>query len=228
LLDPETPSEYADALRDLASEGPSEAETNQLAASLGVGAKVAPIAAPAAGIPWIPIAIGAVVAVGAGTWLAWPSPHYASAPTKEHAPRHEVIEAIAPIVVAEPQAPAAEPEAPIRVRRARPAIEEQVVAPEPIETPAPDDRASRLRAEAALMREAQQSLRTNPGHALELAQRHAREFADGVLGEEREVVTIDALLRLGRRPEAERRAAAYLAAHPGSFHARRVERLLAQ
>ncbi|MET0792442.1 MAG: hypothetical protein ABW061_13055, partial [Polyangiaceae bacterium] len=62
--------------------------------------------------------------------------------------------------------------------------------------------------------------------ALVLAAEHAREFPAGVLTQEREVIAIDALLRLGRRSEAEARAASFHRQFPASAHGRRVDVLL--
>jgi hypothetical protein len=51
-------------------------------------------------------------------------------------------------------------------------------------------------------------------------------LADEQLSAEREFIAIDALLRLGRRDEAERRAAPGLAQAPGSLYGRRLRQLL--
>ena len=80
--------------------------------------------------------------------------------------------------------------------------------------------------EAHLLQRAQDALGTNPGEALSLAEAHASKFPAGALGQEREVVAIQALLRLGRGDEARARGAKFLAAFPGSAHRRRIEALL--
>jgi hypothetical protein len=59
-----------------------------------------------------------------------------------------------------------------------------------------------------------------------LTEERRRRFPTGALDQEAEVVAIDALLRLGRRPEAASRARAFEAAHAGSLHARRIQRLM--
>ncbi|HJL18957.1 MAG TPA: hypothetical protein RMH99_25065, partial [Sandaracinaceae bacterium LLY-WYZ-13_1] len=81
-------------------------------------------------------------------------------------------------------------------------------------------------AEAALVRRAQAALATEPARALSLAAEHRRRFGEGTLGQEREVVAIDALSRLGRDVEARRRAAAFRARWPGSAHLRRLDVIL--
>jgi hypothetical protein len=80
--------------------------------------------------------------------------------------------------------------------------------------------------ELSMLREAQAALASDPARALALANRHAELFPRGVLGQEREVLAIDALTRLGRAPDARARAARFQAAHPGSAYLPRVERLI--
>src|SRR5438309_116226 len=60
--------------------------------------------------------------------------------------------------------------------------------------------------EIDLIREAQDLLRTDPARALAIAERHRTHFPTGALAEEREVIAIDALCRLGRLAEAKTRA----------------------
>jgi hypothetical protein len=90
----------------------------------------------------------------------------------------------------------------------------------------PADVASRLREEAALVQRAERLLDGDPAGALRLTEERRRRFPTGALDQEAEVVAIDALLRLGRRPEAASRARAFEAAHAGSLHARRIQRLM--
>ncbi len=80
--------------------------------------------------------------------------------------------------------------------------------------------------EARLLESARSALASNPAQALDLAAQHQRFYPAGQLSAEREFIAIDALLRLGRRDEAERRAAPRLAQAPGSLYARRLRRLL--
>jgi hypothetical protein len=75
--------------------------------------------------------------------------------------------------------------------------------------------------------EAQRALASSPARALELAEEHRRGHGDGEWAEEREVVAIDALLRLGRTEEARARAAAFHARWPRSSLGRRVDVLVA-
>jgi hypothetical protein len=79
--------------------------------------------------------------------------------------------------------------------------------------------------EVDYLRRAQVLLATSPAEALGLIEDHPRLYPRGVLAQEREVIAIDALVRLGRRSEAAARAAAFRAAFPRSAHASRVTAL---
>ena len=87
--------------------------------------------------------------------------------------------------------------------------------------------AAEPREEFALLARAHAALAQNPGSALALASDHERNFPNGILVQERELLAIDALLRLGRRPEAVGRAARFHQLFPTSVHGRRVDVLLA-
>lgn len=82
-------------------------------------------------------------------------------------------------------------------------------------------------AEVALVRSAQQALRAGAAaRALELAADHARRFPSGLLAQEREVVAIESLARLGRTAEARARADAFRRRWPRSAHVRRLDVIL--
>jgi hypothetical protein len=80
--------------------------------------------------------------------------------------------------------------------------------------------------ELGLVGRAQAALETDAVRALALASDHERKFPTGALVQEREVIAIDALVRLGRLPDAEARAARFRERFPASVHARRVDVLL--
>lgn len=82
------------------------------------------------------------------------------------------------------------------------------------------------RDEFAVLARAQAALANNPGSALALTSDLERNFPNGTLVQEREVVAIDALLRLGRRAEASARATRFHQEFPTSVHGRRVDVLL--
>jgi hypothetical protein len=100
-------------------------------------------------------------------------------------------------------------------------------APTPIAPPAPpqDAETQRLR-EAQLLLHARHALETAPATALALTEQHRTEFPDGQHVQDREVIAVDALLRLGRRDEAVRRAGAFRARFPGSAMTARLDALV--
>jgi hypothetical protein len=93
-------------------------------------------------------------------------------------------------------------------------------APAPASAPSADGGLSR---ELALLERARSELERRPGSALVLLAQHEREFPHGALSLEREFLEISALVRFGRRAEAEARAAALKARSPGSLYERRLD-----
>jgi hypothetical protein len=90
--------------------------------------------------------------------------------------------------------------------------------------PTVTERASRLREESLLLGQARDALRGgNAGEALRLLEVSRTRFPDGMLGQEREALTIEALARGGNRAAASARAAAFVRAYPQSPHAQRVQ-----
>jgi hypothetical protein len=78
--------------------------------------------------------------------------------------------------------------------------------------------------ETALLEQARAALHSRPAEALELTRRHQARFPSGVLAQEREVIAIEALERLGQREAASVRAAAFERRYRGSVHQPRLER----
>ncbi len=107
--------------------------------------------------------------------------------------------------------------------RAAPSV---AVAPAPAPAASSSAEPESGESEMALFRRAQQSLAASPAQALELCSQHQRKFPRSAFGQEREVIAIDALVRLGRRSEAEARADQFARAYPGSAHNRRIDALL--
>jgi hypothetical protein len=157
-------------------------------------------------------ALAAAAAVGGAIWYGV-TPDAPRAPPRERAPEVEVsIEppVIAPIEESIPEGldPPVAPDPP-RVRaEPRPALETD-----------PD-------AELALIRSAQDALRSSPARALELTAEHERRFGEGTLAQEREVVAIDALARASRADDARARAQRFHARWPRSAHRRRIDVLV--
>jgi hypothetical protein len=65
-------------------------------------------------------------------------------------------------------------------------------------------------------------MKGDPARALQRANEHAARFPRGVLVQEREVLAIQALRKLGRSAEADRRAQSFAKAFPGSAFARKL------
>jgi hypothetical protein len=80
--------------------------------------------------------------------------------------------------------------------------------------------------ETALLGRAHQALASNPARALALTAQHRREYPSGVLGQESDLIAIEALAALGRQSEARASAARFRARFPSSAHLRRLDRLL--
>jgi len=80
--------------------------------------------------------------------------------------------------------------------------------------------------ETSLISLARAAVATAPGDALALLLRHRQAFPDGQLGAERELLTVEALVRLRRLPEARARAAALSSHYPTSSYSARAIRLL--
>lgn len=79
--------------------------------------------------------------------------------------------------------------------------------------------------EARQLLEARQALESDPGQALRLVKQHAAAFPNSTLQQEREVIRISALAKLGRKSEAEQGAARFQKAYPNSVHTPQLEEL---
>ena len=80
--------------------------------------------------------------------------------------------------------------------------------------------------EARLLEKARARLTAEPAQALEVANTHERLYPTGQLSAEREFIAVDALMRLGRRTEAEQRAEPRLRQFPNGLYAKRLRKLL--
>jgi hypothetical protein len=82
--------------------------------------------------------------------------------------------------------------------------------------------------ELKLLKRAQLTLDTDPTATLRLTNAHKAEYPHGVFSQEREILAIEAELKLERRPSAITRAKRFLKSFPNSAHARRVAALIAR
>lgn len=86
--------------------------------------------------------------------------------------------------------------------------------------------ATGIAAEAQLLERARALLDDSPTRALMLTEEHRTRFAKGQMAAERELIAIDALLRLGQRHDAERRAQPLLSDGASQVFAQRLRNLL--
>jgi len=87
--------------------------------------------------------------------------------------------------------------------------------------------ASRLREESALISLARGQLRAgHPQTALSTLEQARRKFPSGVLAQEREALTIEALSKSGQNDEARAREIEFAREHPESPHTGRLERVV--
>jgi len=79
--------------------------------------------------------------------------------------------------------------------------------------------------ELRLLDLADAAVQGDPSLALRLTEQHARRYPGGLLRDERDVIEIAALVRLGRRDAAHSQASTFLRLHPGSAYAAKVRAL---
>jgi hypothetical protein len=77
--------------------------------------------------------------------------------------------------------------------------------------------------EDQLLEKARRALGSDPNRALALTREHARSYPSGVLAQEREVIAIEALKRLGRAGEADARRGTFEERYPQSAHRRNLD-----
>jgi hypothetical protein len=196
------------AQRDL----PSAGDLARLQAKLGplLDAPAAPTASSSTlGKLGIGLVGGGLVA--AGLWLALrpsgpaPLPAPVERPSVVHAP---------PAPPVEPSAGLSTPEPPPAPSTANPTSAEPSTARAKRPSGIPEDQ---------LLEQARSALRSDPARALSLARQHQVEFPRGALSQEREVIAIEALRRLGRTDEAARRTERFERLFPQSAHQRKLD-----
>ncbi len=231
---------FADAHADVAS----RAELGRVAQRLGiqhVGDSMAPPAAKVAATKWLLAGLGSALLVVGGYVVVTHSSEPVRAPdTKIAAATSAAPHAAPALLPSEPVAnedqeapPAAAPKAerPRQVlapvsgssKEAAPAAtaEDAPVAAEPAPAPSSAPALSEL----GLLRSARAELGSSPAHALELVEQHESLFPASKLVQEREVVAIEALLKLGQRSAAEARAQAFERRYPGSAYRAKLDAL---
>ena len=157
--------------------------------------------------------VGAGIAIGMAVGTVW-TMHRASHSRVSPAPSvvSSVVEAPAnqSIGVQAPSAPAES------------ATTAELTPPAAASGPQHDNHPTGL-SEAALLAQARSVLATNPRRALALTQEHAKRFPQGALTQEREVIAIEALSRLGQTDAARSRGSDFERRYPGSAHQPKID-----
>jgi hypothetical protein len=160
------------------------------------------------------------------------------------AARLDELPAAASQASAAPTATPAEPRASVPVTHVKEVATAPVTAPAaaPVAPPAtdvppaavvvaespPPAQAPPGESELALLDRARTHLGTDPAGAMRALDEHRARFPNGTFAQEREVLAIETLVRLGRRQEARTRADAFGRAFPTSAHRRRIAVLLGE
>ncbi|HEY5960177.1 MAG TPA: hypothetical protein VIV60_26670 [Polyangiaceae bacterium] len=111
-------------------------------------------------------------------------------------------------------------------RVAAPAAEFTVADPSPPRSQDASTEVGGIAAEARLLERARRHLSSDPALSLRETKLHSERFASGKMAEERELIAVEALLRLGRRSEVERRAAPQLQQDRAGLYTKRLRQLL--
>lgn len=197
-----------EGLRDMASEIASVEQLASLESSLTaqVAGTAAKLAAPSIGVGKIVLsaALGTSLLVG-GT--------YASMSVRK-------------------TTPAAKPEMELYAPAPMPAPPVVPLPPAPSLPAAPAAKASpaavHVASESELLGQAQDALAAAPARALRLCDLHQKSYPDGMLSQERDVVAIDALMRLHEPHKAAARARSFLKAHPESTYGLRIRQIVGE
>jgi len=159
------------------------------------------------------VTFAAGVGVGVAGDRAFAPPNVAPAPTT-------TVVTVAPSVTSSAAPVVEAPDVPVSALPAVSAPARPLASPAAGEGPS----AKGLAAERALLDVARSALaRGEAAEALAAADRHAREYPDGALAEEREAIAIKALVALGRRDEARARLRELERKHPNSLVLRAVK-----
>jgi hypothetical protein len=253
--DPASPGELRSAIGQARGDRPDPASARRIASKLGLDRGGTGGPAPGSRAPLaVGSALVVLVAAGALWWQARGRDHdgeIASSATDAPAIEAPTIEEPAADEPAADEPAADEPtiDAPAigalsrdgssaeRPRPLAPAIERPAPVAATETAPAPASRATRPRARAGtalsetsepeMLGRAHAMLARDPAAALRLAGEHERAYPAGAMIQEREVVAIDALTRLGRAADARARAQRFVARFPSSALRARVEAIAA-
>jgi len=196
---------------------PAAIEARVLGRVMALGA--APSAPLAKLAPWL-VAGGVVVVAGGLALLTLRDRRPVATPG--HPPATAVTAAIAvdeaPVAAA---AAAAKPSSEAKPRSPAPS---SLRAPPAETTSATVEDA--LAGEAKLLNQAHAAMATDPQTALNIAGEHAKRYPRGQLAAERELILVQALVKLGRAREAEARGRALRKSAPSSIYDERLDTIL--
>jgi hypothetical protein len=219
-------------LREDGSEAPSELKDLFLAAKkpepltpateVRLAAQVTALAALPApplvkGLPWL-IAGSAIVVAGAFGLLTEraPRPGAAASPVATvSSPAAVTVDAVVPA------APAPEMQPPAEKPRAS-----ATSAGHPAPAEAASSAEDALAGEAQLLNQAHAAMASDPRKAHAFASTHAKRYPRGQLAAERELILVQALVKLGRVREAEARGRALRNSAPSSIYGERLDTIL--
>lgn len=176
---------------------------------------------------WPALALGAVLGAGGSlivTRLVAPYP----APSETSSARHaSANSATAPLVEA-PRLEQQRSQAPLPSERAAPAPAPRASVAAPLGAPsaAEPESVDALQQEIQLLERARRDLTSSPAAARRALLDHELRFPSGHLRIERELLLVDVLVRLGRRPEAEARAESLERQNPNSLYRERLDQIL--
>jgi hypothetical protein len=168
------------------------------------------------------LALGSSVVI-AGLGIRAALPRTARAP----APISSALPVLKPPTAPEPLPPAL-PE-PAASALQRPIVPNVLVPVSPPRAPASTHSQSEgARSELDLIGSAGRALKNDPALALALANEHQRLYPGGLLTEERELIAIEALAKVGKRELARARAERFSVSFPRSAHLARVARAIGE
>jgi len=221
----DAPSELKDLFRDAQKPTALAPATDQrvLAQITALGAP--PSAAPLVKMaPWL-TAGGLVVVAGALLLTSRDrAPGPPSTPTAPSAVVPLAPSSSAPVAVTAPQS-SAELKQPVSAELKQPASAPSAAPAVRAEAGNPAVRDA-LADEARLLNEAHIAMATDPQTALTIVSEHAKRYPRGQLAAERELIRVQALVKLGRVREAEARARALRKSAPSTIYGERLDNIL--
>jgi hypothetical protein len=210
----DAPPELRDLFIDAAKPEPLTAQIDaQLAAQIG-SLSALPASSVVKIVPWLALGGGGLLLVGA---VALVTQQQAPGPLSPPAP---------PAPVEAPVPPDPVPSAPVLALPPAAAISARPSMPRAKPTEASNPSEDTLAGEAKLLNQAHAVMATDPRKALAIGNEHAKRYPRGQLAAERELILVQALVKLGRAREAETRGRALRKSAPKSIYDQRLDAIL--